>query len=406
MRLSDYLITVPTWMAVFADFYGHGKKGGTLDRLKWHWFERLESVKSSLPPPVPEPLPEIAAKNYSFQALQELSLNFQRPVVVRDLFADVPAIEKWKSPNFFIENYGDQEYSIMTKGNPRATYKAAENAEDLKVGAEPFTDRSTMSMREFLERSIAGEPLYLFVHDILLHDNPELLDDLDIPGVMDEWWEGPDVPLDPFLVQMFMGIGRESELKTTGLGLHCAAHLNVFVQVAGRKRWTFVDPKYSLFLHPSMDYAKPACLATPPFDIETLPRQQVMLNPGDMLMNPPWVWHAIENLDGFNVGISTRQLNFWGTLRNNPLFTVIPEFAFMWLNNEQLNLVRSGGRVHPIGKALRKVPFFILAAGLASEALRGYVEPPFRAYRDAGKRADIERSETVFTKNDKRQRAN
>jgi hypothetical protein len=36
----------------------------------------------------------------------------------------------------------------------------------------------------------------------------------------------------------------------------------------------------------------------------------------------------------------------------------------------------------PVGRFLRSLPFFVLGVGLTQEVLRGYVNPPMRAYAD------------------------
>jgi len=47
--------------------------------------------------------------------------------------------------------------------------------------------------------------------------------------------------------------------------MHCAASANLFVQAQGCKHWTFVSPRYSIFLEPSLGSVTPAAkVLTPP----------------------------------------------------------------------------------------------------------------------------------------------
>jgi hypothetical protein len=80
-----------------------------------------------------------------------------------------------------------------------------------------------------------------------------------------------------------------------GTDFHCAGANNWFIQVVGRKRWEFLMPEYSPYLWPlkggvvnfwngNENMAR---------DSEHLPREFVVLNPGDVLLNPPWQWHKI-----------------------------------------------------------------------------------------------------------------
>jgi hypothetical protein len=93
-------------------------------------------------------------------------------------------------------------------------------------------------------------------------------------------------------------IGKSPDDPNTllvGSDFHCAGANNWFIQVVGRKRWEFLMPKYSPYLWPlrgglvnfwngNENMAR---------DSAHLPREYVDLNPGDVLLNPPWQWHKI-----------------------------------------------------------------------------------------------------------------
>jgi hypothetical protein len=55
--------------------------------------------------------------------------------------------------------------------------------------------------------------------------------------------------------QIFMGM-----TKGSGTSYHCANYNNLFFQINGRKKWTFVSPRYNALMYPmfnekSMDVA-------------------------------------------------------------------------------------------------------------------------------------------------------
>ena len=78
----------------------------------------------------------------------------------------------------------------------------------------------------------------------------------------------------------------------------------MFRQVAGQKRWTLIAPEQSRWLCPNLIGAYIA-IQTCVHDFEPqlrdewferIPRLQVVLEPGDMLFNPPWYWHDVVAL--------------------------------------------------------------------------------------------------------------
>ena len=358
------------WALTALDYYARAPKGSRIDQWKRRAWERLDQCA---PKPEVVPVQELAAADYSFAELRRLSADFRRPVVVRGLFAGVPAIERWKSLEYLLER-GDEVYLVSMNGRVRTQLAAAENNPKNFEQQLPFVE---MRLSEIISRMRAGEPLYFIGLDTIFRRDRRLLSDLAIPQVVTEWWEGKDVPLNPIMVQMFMGMGSSNRANTTGAGLHCARHANLFIQVVGTKHWTLIDPRYSLFLHPSPRYELPTCIATPPFNLEDLPRHEFTLHPGDVLYNPPWMWHTVHNGEGWTIGCATREARFLATLRNNPMFTLLQEFTEM----NSCFAARVAKR-RAVGRFLCSLPFFVLGVGLAQEALRGYVNPPMRAYAD------------------------
>lgn len=102
----------------------------------------------------------------------------------------------------------------------------------------------------------------------------------------------------------------------TGTPLHHAAVYNMFYMITGRKEWTFVDPYDTTFIYPVSIAGRAANFAMVLWPDEYnekefplfkyCPVYQATMNPGDVLFNPPWWWHAIKNIDEKTVGVASR----------------------------------------------------------------------------------------------------
>jgi hypothetical protein len=171
-------------------------------------------------------------------------------------------------------------------------------------------------LRRLLEDD--ADAVYVANSEGLLAARPELIRELGL-----EPWRRR-LGLVPYCVQLFLGARPR-----TGLTYHCANNVNLFLMLHGRKRWTFVDPAWSYGMYPWVTRSG-AYVASivghrelSPDDqvlVEACPRWQVELEPGDVLLNPPWWWHEVENLDAETVGCATR----WsgpGIAETNRLFS-------------------------------------------------------------------------------------
>lgn len=78
-----------------------------------------------------------------------------------------------------------------------------------------------------------------------------------------------------------------------------------FRQVTGRKKWWFIPPSETPYLVPSVNvngFSAHSLTKVGKFGGEPSPwmskliRYTIVLNPGDVLVNPPWFWHGILNL--------------------------------------------------------------------------------------------------------------
>ena len=135
--------------------------------------------------------------------------------------------------------------------------------------------------------------------------------------------------------QMFMSV-----FDTTGALFHCANYNNLFFMIKGRKKWTFVDPSNSFLLYPFFNTLMKDTkswltwhvvhsenskeLISTMFPLyRYVPKYEFTLEPGDLLINPPWNWHMVENKDEESIGIATRWMMASWVPYTNGLFSFL-----------------------------------------------------------------------------------
>eukprot|EP00595_Chromulina_sp_UTEXLB2642_P000239 CAMPEP_0196762986 /NCGR_PEP_ID=MMETSP1095-20130614/3169_1 /TAXON_ID=96789 ORGANISM="Chromulina nebulosa, Strain UTEXLB2642" /NCGR_SAMPLE_ID=MMETSP1095 /ASSEMBLY_ACC=CAM_ASM_000446 /LENGTH=219 /DNA_ID=CAMNT_0042115205 /DNA_START=428 /DNA_END=1087 /DNA_ORIENTATION=+ len=125
--------------------------------------------------------------------------------------------------------------------------------------------------------------------------------------------------------QLIIGRGSNDSTETTGTGWHCAAGNNWFVQVAGRKRWYFMDTQYSALMYPLRGGKVNMMTGNAAMGKlhDHLPLRYVDLEAGDLLYNPDWEWHTITNYEGLSIGVPIREVNLTLSFRNNFLYTSV-----------------------------------------------------------------------------------
>ena len=87
---------------------------------------------------------------------------------------------------------------------------------------------------------------------------------------------------------------------------HYAMNSNAFIQVYGTKHWCFIKQYNWVYMrayfHPIL-YGRSFVNSN---ILRKIPKTCVTLYPGDMLFNPGFKWHAVQNIDTFNLGIANR----------------------------------------------------------------------------------------------------
>lgn len=239
------------------------------------------------------PVIEIMAKDYSFEAIRIASQDFQLPVIVRGLFKNSVAVKTWKTEERLIEFLGD--FSIPVVRN--AVVGTLQDHREIVRFDDAFREMLALTKsKEYLffpvksrftfNGSEAGsaQKLQEAVDDVC---NRDLNFDLIWPGFGQKHHS-------TFAGSQFV-IGKSTAdftNETTGSDWHCAIGNNWFILAAGRKRWDFVEPKYSHFMSPlkggmfnmwTGNSQRTASI------LKHVPSWTTIMEEGDMLYNPDWM---------------------------------------------------------------------------------------------------------------------
>ena len=314
ITLKFKIITFCQWFFGDRQLLAEAEKNNTeaaFKRLKKQAGERNSSYL-----PIDEVTPEIDPDEF-----YEKYVKYPRPVVIRGLAKDCEAVEKWNR-EFFLEKYGNTELYM----------NEIEYGEEIKV-------REWMGkLREVLE----NKGIYVDNSKTLFTKHPELQSDI----ASAQGW-GKFLKRSIYLIpQLFFGFAD-------GAPFHCANFWNFFIMVDGQKQWTFVSPEHSLqvgaLVNPTTIYAD-ACVTgkggTWRDESELFkyycPKYRTVLNKGDVLLNPPWWWHEIQNQTPFSIGIATRWIVF-NYQRTNLLFDFMQMISRqMWQVNYRSILTNGG----------------------------------------------------------------
>jgi len=268
---------------------------------------------------------EIPREGFSFEALKECTEGFRHPCVIRGMFEGTVAMKKWLKKGYLSSKIGHFDVPFIQK----ATYGKPQNNRSVApfgpIADEIITEKDSKKYLFFpvksrfqFNGSNAGT-----MDELIGAVNDLVNEDLELDRV----WPGfGETGRKNFMgSQLIMGRGTNSTATTTGTGWHCAPGNNYFAMVAGEKRWYFMDPKYSSFMLPLRGGL--INMMTGTLDQEKwhdrLPLSYGDIRAGDLLYNPDWYWHTIQNRDGLAMGCPIREGNFTKMVQNNKQYTGI-----------------------------------------------------------------------------------
>lgn len=270
------------------------------------------------------PIPELSASEYNFEKLREITDNFKHPGVVRGLFKDTAAVQKWATPEYLDQYLGNFSIPVIQ----RATYGTDQQdriAMDFRDSwGEIVTDKNSMKYLFFPVKSRIAMNASAEGRSELLQEtvNEIARKDLDL----DRLWHGFGSERHNRYhgAQIIAGQGGK-----TGTHWHCAPGNNWFIQVAGKKRWYMMDQEYSAYMQPKRNgmFTMWTGAGMEMTELEKyLPIKYVDIEAGDMLYNPNWEWHTIHNYEGLSIGVPIRESNITLNFQNNLQYTM---YAFI-----------------------------------------------------------------------------
>jgi hypothetical protein len=239
--------------------------------------------------------------------IQEYTNNYRTPLVIKGLIKDFACVKKWDIE--YLKKYcGEYLVKGFTKSDGKNLIKDQFN--NVKI----IDDIKFANACDMIKN---GEQIYINNFHSIFIDCKVLQEDLDLKK-LDEITPIQYVDTS----QLFFGP------KGTGTTLHCAMKSNIFYNVKGRKKWTFIDPKYSeylsavlsnngIFVVSKLNYFKDKSI------LRNIPKFEYILEEGDILFNPSWWWHCVENLSEYTIGVANRSdLGFKWYDNNNHTFTI------------------------------------------------------------------------------------
>jgi hypothetical protein len=258
-------------------------------------------------------------KNLTPEAFRKEYFLTGTPVVLEGAALAWPALEKW-TPEFLNQLCGRDEVAVLDGRNWTANRDAGREAVS--------TSESVVQIQELLKNTSGGGAWYgAFLE--LLNKYPQLRNDLDLTFVERYGDTNQRLPWQRnILAKMYVGG------PGTATSFHCAAVSNLFMQAYGRKKWVLIAPQYTPFMYPAanrgvnwqsrVDFRAPDYSKCPLYRF--VDRYETVLEPGDVLWNPPFVWHGVENLTE-SIAVSLWWMNFTRAFRNNFLLSALTGFG-------------------------------------------------------------------------------
>jgi hypothetical protein len=244
-------------------------------------------------------LPELRAEEATRE--RAVAMYTKHPLVIRGALAGSQSVKSWSDPDWWKNSYSDARVLCTS---PKST--------------------GGYTVKEFFD---ANHFLYVQGATSLFERHPELKDmvESDITRRIAPGEAGKA----PLFYQLFMG------WKNQGSTVHCAIGQNVFRQIAGRKRWYFFAPSETPYVYPKLyDNGFSATSKTVQHHARgtgtewfgKLKRYCTVLEPGDVLIVPPWWWHAVENEAGADelvIGVATRYGSAREAMLSDPFKTMV-----------------------------------------------------------------------------------
>lgn len=233
------------------------------------------------------------------------------PVVLEGAGRDWKCTREWSFDNFR-RRFGPETIKLVQRKGVAP--------DDEVIDGREFSEEVIFS--EFLDQVLNLGRKYMRFSP-LLERFPELLNDFDqhfLRGMPGNSWGTT--------YQLFIGG------PGTFTPLHNAITPFFFVNICGTKRWQFMPGTYLAVLdppaegltynHSAADLGLSNLDRYPGFDC--IDRMEAVMQPGDILYNPSWMWHCVQN-EAPTIGVRCGFVYPPGMLRESMTLTFIRAFA-------------------------------------------------------------------------------
>lgn len=242
----------------------------------------------------PFPLPEVNPNYLSKKEFRKWRTKINMPIVLRGLIKDSEACQKW-SIEWLHNNFGDARIQCIPH---KLTSLLGEEVKLEEISVKEFCSRE-----KYRNYYINNHHSFFSSEDFYENCKGKQIDDLrGMRHVITQWF-----------------ISRSNQ---TGTSLHCANGDNMFLNVKGRKEWHFIHPSFTPLLSASLSKYGVYAVADVEHSLfnnwesiieryphfKYIPVYKVVLEEGDVMLNPPWWWHSVRNLDSFTMGCATRYI--------------------------------------------------------------------------------------------------
>ncbi len=250
------------------------------------------------------------------------------PVIIEGGAKNWDCVNDW-SLNYFKEKHGDDKIVFM-------------ESEGYLKGYEEST------LGEVLDDIRGGKGKYYRFYP-LLKNHPEHLLDFDYKWLRKQ--------------RRRFSLGEAFHVFISGKGgftpIHNASAENIFTQVYGEKKWVLYPVEATCVVDPSPanSFYRSAPVRVNDRDFNPFEKNfedyplfkyingySVHLKPGDILYNPPYMWHSVKNPTD-SIGVGYRFFTPFQTFCSKPLYFFLDLFAYnppiwkTWRNYDDVNLL-------------------------------------------------------------------
>jgi len=268
--------------------------------------------------------PEEHKNRFTLELAQRCSRNFSKPVVFRKM---APLDPRTASREFLeVEPHQKLLWREQEASAP-VTFRDQSGKTDYNY----VTGREGTASEYLDEIFVHNKNVYAHLGHISsgfqgLHKHPWgglLFDRVRKEILASGWYQVPEWELTGHL---FLGNNTETYPEPSGgapgSDWHMFPTLNIFVLVAGKKRWMSYPPRVGDQLRNDDEVIFPSGGRENP--LENREFDTVYLEPGDVLFNVPYEWHKVLNAKGWSMGVAFRVIDkayveqFWPARPTRP----------------------------------------------------------------------------------------